>query len=124
MTVAVRGLRKREEFLRLKAGGRRASGAGFVLQYIEDKAEMGVAVGYTASSHAVGNAVCRNRARRRLRACFDRLVRLNPQAEGAGKVLVWVAKETILDIDFKKLEDEMAAALAQAGLTLAAAVDE
>lgn len=114
MTVAVRTLRKRSDFLALKAGGR-ASAAAFSLQWLE-KPEPGVAVGYTASKAAIGGAVQRNRAKRRLRAVFDKLVRLNPRAEVGGRWFNIVARAPVLEIDFVKLEADMAAALRKAGV--------
>jgi ribonuclease P protein component len=114
----VRTLRKREEFVRLKAEGQRFSTAAFVLQYLENPQESGIAVGYTASTKGVGNAVMRNRARRRLKACFDKLFRLNAGAAGQAKMLAWIAKESILTIDYKRLEDDMRRALVAAGLRL------
>lgn len=118
MLPAVRVLKKREEFLRLKAEGKRASTQAFVLQYLENAEEPGVAVGYTASAKTVGNAVARNRARRRLKACFAKLFALNAQAGGTGKILAWIAKADILTIEYKHLEDDMRGALLKAGLTL------
>lgn len=118
MLPAVRVLKKREEFLRLKAEGQRVSTPSFVLQHLENAAENGIAVGYTSSAKSVGNAVARNRARRRLKACFAKLFALNGQARGSGKMLAWIAKEPILTIDYKKLEADMRGALLKAGLTL------
>jgi ribonuclease P protein component len=118
MAPVVRVLRKRDDFIKLKATGQRVSTAAFVLQHIEDAGETGIAVGYTASTKGVGNAVARNRARRRLKACFDKLFRCNPQAAGSGRVLVWVAKQAVLTIDYKQLEADVRAALLRAGLQL------
>lgn len=67
--VAVSTLRKRPDFLRA-ARALRQSRPGFTLQARErgpDEAAEGVRVGYTCSKK-VGNAVARNRAKRRLRA--------------------------------------------------------
>ena len=69
-----------------------------------------------ASTAAVGNAVRRNRAKRRMRAAFDKLVRLNPTAEAAGLVVAMIAWQEILDKDFKAIEKSLRAALRQAGV--------
>lgn len=115
MGVSVYQLRKRSDFLALKAGQRVSAGA-FTLQWLE-KPESGLGVGYTASRVAVGGAVQRNRAKRRLRAAFDKLVRLNPNASAAGgRWLNIVAKAPVLEVDFLKLEADLSAALAKAGV--------
>ena len=67
--VIVSTLRKRPDFLRA-ARAARQSKPGFTLQARErrtDEPATGVRVGYTCSKK-VGNAVARNRAKRRLRA--------------------------------------------------------
>ena len=65
---AVEGLRKRSDFLRVAKKGRRAHSASFVLQAWQRRGPPTdvVRVGFTCSKK-VGNAVARNRAKRRLR---------------------------------------------------------
>ncbi len=61
-----KGLKSRKDFLRV-ARGRREATPGFVLQGIDRKDESSeIRVGFTCSKK-VGNAVARNRAKRRLR---------------------------------------------------------
>jgi len=64
-------LRRRADFLRIAAGRRRWVTPSLILQTLpqEDstRGSRGIGVGFTASRR-VGNAVTRNRARRRLRA--------------------------------------------------------
>jgi ribonuclease P protein component len=70
-------LRHRRDFLRA-AGGRRQATPGFVLQALRrDDGDPAMRVGFTCS-RKVGNAVTRNRARRRLRS----LARAVVAAEG------------------------------------------
>ena len=64
---APRTLKKRSEFLRVRATGRRWAAGGLVLQMRARDDDEPVRVGYTVSKK-VGNAVERNRVRRRLRA--------------------------------------------------------
>lgn len=116
MAVRVRRLIKRQDFLKVKAEGARASSQAFVLQWLAVPAEEGLGVGFTASG-ALGGAVKRNRARRRLKAAFDEVCRLNPVASGQGRWLVMVAKMPIFDIDYKYLLKDMAKALAEAGVS-------
>ncbi len=120
-------LRKRSQFLALKAVPNRAHGAGFVLQWgdvdLPAGWEQGLYVGYTASTAAIGNAVRRNRARRRLRAAFDKLARCNPKAAvalAAGKArhMNWVAKAPVLDVAFDVLLADMEKALVKAGISV------
>ena len=116
MVVAVRTLLKREDFVALKGQGKRVHKAGFVLQWQEDAAEAGIAVGYTASTKGVGNSVKRNRARRRLKAAFDRVVRLNPAAGGGQRRLALIAREAVLTVPFEALVADMRAAMRVAGI--------
>ncbi|MEO0389812.1 MAG: ribonuclease P protein component [Pseudomonadota bacterium] len=58
-------LRKRADFLRA-ARGRRVVTPGFILQVLDRRDEGRMRVGFTCSKK-VGNAVARNRAKRRLR---------------------------------------------------------
>lgn len=77
MNNAVETLKRRREFLRV-AGARRSSAArGLVLQACPNAdSSTGVRIGYTAS-RKVGNAVVRNRARRRLRAAVQKVMPLH-----------------------------------------------
>ena len=115
MAVQVRRLTNRQDFLDVKLG-RRAPTQSFVVQYKAVEGEEGLAIGLTASTKAVGNAVQRNRARRRLKAAFDEVCRLNPDAQGRGLWLVLVAKAPILEIDYKYLLKDMRKALNEAGV--------
>ena len=66
-TTPMARLTRRPEFLRVAASRRKAAAPGLVLQALHrDDGEPLVRIGYTASKK-VGNAVARNRARRRLR---------------------------------------------------------
>jgi ribonuclease P protein component len=69
MTAHLVRLKVRADFLRLAAARARAVRPGLVLQAAPQPGETGakLRVGYTASRR-VGNAVARNRAKRRLRA--------------------------------------------------------
>ena len=80
-------LRKRAEFLRAAKGVRRVEGA-ITLEICKtpDIAEGPWRVGFTAS-RKVGNAVARNRAKRRLRAAASQLLPLLAR-EGHDYVLV------------------------------------
>ena len=66
MSVDVARLRRRSDYLRVAAARLKAVTPGMVVQAAE-RAGGGIGVGFTAS-RKVGNAVARNRARRRLKA--------------------------------------------------------
>jgi ribonuclease P protein component len=58
--------KRRADFLRLASRGRKLAKPGFVLQAVVGAGEADLRVGYTATKK-IGNAVARNRARRRLK---------------------------------------------------------
>lgn len=90
--TSVPHLKKRAEFLRVSGDGRRAPTPSLILQAApQDKAQEGESaadrrVGYTAS-RKVGNAVKRNRAKRRLRAAVREILSVHG-APGHDYVLV------------------------------------
>lgn len=67
-------LKRREDFLRVAAARTKRVAKGFVLQACSRPDDMdGIRVGFTAS-RKVGNAVARNRTKRRLRAIADSVI--------------------------------------------------
>jgi ribonuclease P protein component len=110
-SVAVERLRRRSDF-RAVADGTRASGRSFVLQ-ARCRAEDGaIRVGFTVSRQ-VGNAVERNRVRRRLRE----IVRLSTAA-GTGQLrpghdYVLIGRRAALAAPFGEMMQELDAALSR-----------
>ena len=100
-------LRKRAEFLRA-ASARRQGTAGFLLQARPRGDEGAFRVGYTCSKK-IGNAVARNRAKRRLRA-LARAVMPGVARPGWDYVLVGRPAETV-SRDFSALLDDLQNAL-------------
>ena len=108
-------LKKRSDFLRVRAAARRWAAPGLVLQAAsapEADAEEGlVRVGYTASRR-IGNAVARNRAKRRLRAAVAHVM---PASAQYGCDYVVIARAATLTRPFDALTGDLAAALARVG---------
>lgn len=102
-------LTRRADFLRA-ARGRRSATPGFILQ-AWDRRDGGTArIGWTCSKK-VGNAVVRNKAKRRLRE-ITRLVLPNNGKPGYDYVLIGRAKTTATR-DFAQMQEDLRAALAQ-----------
>lgn len=88
MTARLVRLKTRPEFLRVAAARTRAVRPGLILQAAArpDDGEAPLRVGYTASKR-IGNAVARNRAKRRLRAAAASVLPLHGKA-GTDYVLI------------------------------------
>lgn len=109
-TIApIETLKNRPDFLRC-AAARRQGTAGFMVQALarnDDKPL--IRVGFTASKK-IGNAVARNRAKRRLRALVREML---PALGHAGWDYVIVAKpNATIDRDFAALKSDLTVALA------------
>lgn len=109
-------LLKRSEFLRVAGRGRKAAMPGLVLQALAEPNVLGGAcsVGFT-TSRKVGNAVARNRARRRLRAAVDAVLRADPPP---GWSLVVIGRTETLRRPFPSLVQDLRAALRKAGVSV------
>ena len=79
-------LKRRAEFLRVASKGRKAPSPGLVLQVLRRDDADPARLGFTVTKK-VGNAVVRNRTRRRLRAAAREALRVNP-ATGVDMVLI------------------------------------
>ena len=104
--IKIRRLRVRAEFLRAN-GGRRAGKPGVLVQCIEKPGATDIGAGFTAS-RKVGNAVIRNRARRRLREASRVLL---PLLGVAGADYVFIARQETGTAPWPRLLDDMETAL-------------
>lgn len=116
MTSKIPILKKRPEFLRVAGARRNQAMPGLVLQACrrqngpDTKNGPGIEgprVGFTASKK-VGNAVARNRAKRRLRAAVDRVM---PDLAAADTDYVVIARQGTLSRDFADLERDLKRAM-------------
>jgi ribonuclease P protein component len=105
-------LERRSDFLRVGSSGLKRVTPAFILQAAprlavsEEREDPSIHVGFTAS-RKVGNAVARNRAKRRLRALTDRLISMADPAFD----YVLVGRTETLTRDFAEMENDLRNAL-------------
>ena len=111
MGVPAGRLKKRREFLRAASRGKRAARPGLVLQALATEPGS-LRLGFTVTKK-VGNAVVRNRARRRLKEA----ARLSLPALGlSGWDLVLIGRDGTGKRPFGQLVGDLRGALKQAGV--------
>ena len=102
MCAAVTTIKASPDFQRIARQGRRWSGPAFIMQILKTEEGAQFRLGLTAS-RKVGNAIVRNRAKRRLRE----MVRLFLKAQKlAGFDLVLIAKTAAASQEFSLMEGE------------------
>ncbi len=103
--------KQRADFLRLAARGRKFARPGLVLQAVKTGTAAPLRVGYTATKK-LGNAVARNRARRRLKEA----VRLTLAETGPlhGVELVFICRKETASLTFSALRASLKSALTDA----------
>ena len=112
-------LKKRSDFLRVRAAGYRWAAPGLVLQAApapagKDTGAELARVGYTASRR-IGNAIARNRAKRRLRAAVAHVM---PASAQCGCDYVVIARAATLTRPFDALLGDLAAALSRVSVRM------
>lgn len=109
-------LRKRPQFLAVKASGQRWVTPAFILQIAprneKEQTEAACGFGLTASTKMIGIAVKRNRARRRLRALATDVL---PLHETDGLNVVFIAREPVLTRPYENLRKDLQWALRKLG---------
>ncbi len=115
MVSCIGRLKKRPDFLKVAAARTKWVTPGLILQarrHQTDKS-LDIRVGFTVS-RKVGNAVLRNRARRRLRAVARAIL---PAGARAGTDYVLIGRRTTLDRPYGALAEDLREALAGIGET-------
>ncbi len=106
-------LRRRAEFLKVAAKGRKAASPGLVLQALLRGDDLPVRLGFTVTKK-VGNAPVRSRTRRRLREAARLLLR---EAPATGADLVLVGRDSTRTRPFALLIDDLRRGLLKLGVT-------
>jgi ribonuclease P protein component len=102
--------KRRADFLRMASRGRKLARPGFVMQVCTNSSDAELRIGYTATKK-LGNAVARNRARRRLKEA----ARLTLAGRAlSGVELVLICRQETATVRFAKLRAGIDAALAEA----------
>lgn len=110
MPTGVERLKKRAEFLRVASVRRKWVAPGMILQAApasSDRGEASVRLGFTVTKK-VGNAVVRNRVKRRLRAVAHEIM---PRCAIEGRDYVLIGRRETLKRDFADLKSDLETAL-------------
>jgi ribonuclease P protein component len=105
-------LKRRAEFLRIAAKGQKAAMPGVVLQALLREDEGMARLGFTVTKK-VGNAVTRNRTRRRLKEAARLVLAASPVS---GVDLVLIGREATRIRGFIDLQEDVRRALAKVGV--------
>ena len=109
-------LKRHKEFRYTYRNGKRVNSACFTLISVKNRTDK-LQVGFSVSKK-IGNAVRRNRCKRRLKACFAGLLPVVRE----GSNLIFVAKKEALSVRFSDMQDLMLKAIKKAGLYLSETV--
>ena len=121
MATALTRIKHRPEFLRVASSGKKWAAPGLVLQIRQNKKISGLAagdvlrIGFTVS-RKVGNAVARNRAKRRLRALTDEIM---PIFAKPGFDYVLIGRHSTIKRPFEMLKQDLKNALNKTGTATA-----
>jgi ribonuclease P protein component len=113
MASAPQRLKRRAEFLRVAAKGRKAAVHSLVLQAMPRDDDGPARLGFTVTKK-VGNAVVRNRTRRRLKEAARLVLQAHPVS---GVDLVLIGRDATRGRKFTVLMDDLSRALTKLGVT-------
>ncbi|HEX3576414.1 MAG TPA: ribonuclease P protein component [Rhodopila sp.] len=105
-------LQKRAEFLRVASSGKKAAVGGVVLQAMPRADALPARLGFTVTKK-VGNAVVRNRTRRRLKEAARLLLAEHPVV---GADLVLIGRDSTRKRNFIALQGDIRRALQRTGV--------
>ncbi|HBK04531.1 MAG TPA: ribonuclease P protein component [Acetobacteraceae bacterium] len=105
-------LKKRAEFLRAASSGKKAAIGGVVLQALPRSDDLPARLGFTVTKK-VGNAVIRNRTRRRLKEAARLLLAQRPVT---GVDLVLIGRDSTRKRNFITLQGDIRRALERTGV--------
>jgi ribonuclease P protein component len=105
-------LKKRSEFLRAASSGKKAAVGGVVLQALLRSDGLPARLGFTVTKK-VGNAVVRNRTRRRLKEAARLLLAKRPVT---GVDLVLIGRDSTRKRNFIALQGDIGRALERTGV--------
>ena len=105
-------LKRRAEFLRAAAAGKKAAIGGVVLQALPRPDSLPARLGFTVTKK-VGNAVVRNRTRRRLKEAAAQVLKQRPLT---GVDLVLIGRDSTRDRKFIALQADIRRALERTGV--------
>lgn len=112
--MAFTHLKKRSDFLAASKRGHSFARKSFVMQFFvhtqEEKKDQGLRFGFTASKK-VGNAVRRNRCKRRLRSLVELSLLALSEKFSRPTDIVFIARHRTFDLPFSQLEKDLADAL-------------
>lgn len=112
MALIPQRLKRRPEFLRVASRGRKAAVHGLVLQALARDDAGAARIGFTVTKK-VGNAVVRNRTRRRLKEAARLLF---AEVAVTGTDLVVIGRDSTRSRPFLDLQDDLRRALVKCGV--------
>ncbi len=103
-------LRRKKEFRYTYRAGKSCGGRLLSLVYAKNRGKQ-PKIGFSVSKK-IGNAVTRNRVKRRMREAITPLI---PQIKG-GMNLIFIARDSMIDAPFLSIREQMLSQLMRAGL--------
>lgn len=107
-------LKKRSDFQRVQKQGQAVKMPALVF-LCAPSATDDTRLGFTATKRTVGNAVQRNRAKRRMRGLYEDVLKNAVPPQGKPHDCVMIARKYILERDFSKMAQELQSALEKEG---------